>query len=392
MNELKDGLRRARRHYPPPPDAFERFTRRRERRQLVSRVTAAVVALALAVAAVGVLLFAYRGGANQTRPASQNAGTPGVNGKIAFAHMLDRVWHVYTINPDGSGETEVSTGGFAGWSPDGTKLVVDRGEQGIFVMSADGSDAVKIADAGDRPAPTARYSLDTGPAITPAFPEWSPDGRKILIAQWSNTPVVNYSRSDQKALGTSLLGIVAGSSHLFVVNADGTGKTQLTSGRVDDLAGSWSPDGTQVLFTRSAADGSGIYAMNADGTNIYQLISQPPGDPVSPPLWSPDGTQILFSQPTGYVPPGSTDGQPILGVFVANADGSNVRKLSPNHTYEDSPAWSPDGTKIVFDSGGIQIMNADGSDPVRITRSPTNPFDDFSSTSWGTSPTTTPSP
>src|SRR3989442_9042924 len=117
MNELKDGLRRARRHYPPPPDAFERFTRRRERKQLASRVGAVVFALALAVAAVGVLVVAFRAGANRTQPASQNAGTPSVNGKIAFAHIVDHVWQVYTINPDASGETEVSTGGFASWSP-----------------------------------------------------------------------------------------------------------------------------------------------------------------------------------------------------------------------------------------------------------------------------------
>lgn len=386
MNELKDGLQRARTHYSPPPDAFERFTRRRERKQLARRVGVAVVALTLAAAAVGVMVVAYRGDTNRSQPASQNVVTPVVNGKITFAHMVDHTWHLYIVNPDGSDQQEISTGSYASWSPDGTKLVVDRGEQGVFVMNADGLGAVKIADAGERPTPTSRYTLQTGPAIPPASPAWSPDGTKILIVRWANDPAVAYSKAQERALGNTLLTIVSGSSHLFVMNADGTGMTQLTSGAVADFAGSWSPDGTQIVFTRNARDESGIFVMNTDGSNVHELLATGPGDVQTPPSWSPDGSRILFTEWTGDNLADSRN-----GVYVMDADGSNVTRLSPEGAYDDAPEWSPDGTKIVFACSGICTMNADGSDRARITRRPTNPFDDFEDPSWGISPSAPPS-
>jgi Tol biopolymer transport system component len=78
---------------------------------------------------------------------------------------------------------------------------------------------------------------------------------------------------------------------------------------------------------------------------------------------SPDGTRIAFVAPDG----GHTE------IFVANADGTNVQRLTSGQLSADQPAWSPDGTRIAYrlwanySPGRIWVMNADGSNPHAVT-------------------------
>ena len=87
--------------------------------------------------------------------------------------------------------------------------------------------------------------------------------------------------------------------------------------------------------------------------------------------WSPDGTRFVFWRASG----GATD------IFSANADGSNVQRLTDDPAFDFTPAWSPDGSKIVFQSkrspAGIYTMNADGTNEVLVAAHP-----DASSPSW----------
>ena len=85
------------------------------------------------------------------------------------------------------------------------------------------------------------------------------------------------------------------------------------------------------------------------------------------PAWSPDGTKIAFESRLG----GST-----LDICVMNADGSNQTKLTNSAAEDFQPAWSPDGSKIAFESfqpetknGDIWVMNADGSNQINLTNS-----------------------
>ena len=166
---------------------------------------------------------------------------------------------------------------------------------------------------------------------------------------------------------------------IFTVNPDGSGLTQLTfTGlRVFNSEPRWSADGMKIVFVSNrvtAADADGnyeIWTMNADGSGQTQLTFTPTPVFIDGPAFSPDGSKIIFAS---NQPPSTR-----INIWVMNADGSNQKRLTTSTTADDStPVWSPDGLKIVFSRsmtglGQIWIMNAaDGSNPVDISNSPGN--------------------
>ncbi len=93
----------------------------------------------------------------------------------------------------------------------------------------------------------------------------------------------------------------------------------------------------------------------SDGSNQMQLTNNPAGDGDVEPAFSPDGAKIAFTSHRSW--------NDNTEIYVMNADGSNQIRLTSNAGHDFQPAWSPDGTKIayirVFDK--INVMNADGS-------------------------------
>jgi Tol biopolymer transport system component len=174
----------------------------------------------------------------------------------------------------------------------------------------------------------------------------------------------------QGVIGGRMEGIQLGS-----VQPDGTHREILTDGIPGTIGRSTSPDGSTILFERDpeqTPDGDyGIWTMRTDGSALTQLT---PSDGVDGgPQWSPDGTQILFTRHLGGVP-----GNPRSGIFVMNADGSDVHALSDDPQIDYASAgWSPDGARILvntYDAEGegyvLFVMNADGSGLREIYRGP----------------------
>jgi TolB protein len=135
----------------------------------------------------------------------------------------------------------------------------------------------------------------------------------------------------------------------------------------------WTPDGRRLVF-RSNRDNAStrkgdVYTMDLDGRNIVRLIASPDTDERYPTL-SPDGTRLLFTSDRGGT----------FGVYVANADGSDVRLLYDGPAQDSAPAWSPDGTKVAFETftipdvdGDVFVMDADpetADTPVAIAADP----------------------
>jgi Tol biopolymer transport system component len=127
------------------------------------------------------------------------------------------------------------------------------------------------------------------------------------------------------------------------------------------------PASERIAFVSDRDGNAEIYVMNADGGGVHRLTDNPATDTM--PAWSPDGARISFVS--------ARDGN--YEIYVMNADGSSLRRLTEDPGLDTNPTWSPDGRRIAFESdrvGGstandrdtaIFIMAADGSDLVQHT-------------------------
>ena len=251
--------------------------------------------------------------------------------------LYNRRTEIRVMDADGSNDAHLAGDGdaalFPVWSPDDTAIAFQYGEMSeIYVMESDGSSQKNVSNA---------LGLD-------AWPSWSTDGARIVFHADRD-----YVVGDVESMTDD--------PDIYVVNADGTGETRLTTAPGRDWLPLWSPDGSKIAFT-SDRDGPGeIFVMNANGSGQINLTNDP-GAADGWPAWSPDGSKIAFQS--------FRDGNG--EIYVMNADGTGLSRLTANAVFDAGPSWSPDGTKIAFESerdGNLEIyvMNADGSDQRRLT-------------------------
>jgi hypothetical protein len=145
------------------------------------------------------------------------------------------------------------------------------------------------------------------------------------------------------------------------INPDGSGEASCCGGH----GGVWSPDGRRLAYD----DGATLYTSAADGSDQHLVYDY--GDYFPGISWSPDQSRLVFA--LGCT--SSCDTKPNLPeIWVAQADGSSAGCLLCGASYDVDPVWSPDGSKIAFESNRdgnleIYVMNADGSGQTRLTNS-----------------------
>ncbi len=156
----------------------------------------------------------------------------------------------------------------------------------------------------------------------------------------------------------------SGNKEIWVMDYDGANQRQLTSLHSIALTPRWSPDGSRIAFTCYPTAGSLLSAQICIYSTLTErLVSWPRFKGTnSSPAWSPDGSKIMFMS--------SMYGNPEL--FVADADGSHVRRITHALGASTSPTWNPKtGQQVAFvsDRGGLPqlyVMDAEGGDVFKL--------------------------
>jgi len=207
-----------------------------------------------------------------------------------------------------------------------------------------------------------------------SFPAWSPDGTKIAFS------------SNQ-----------SGKYEIWTMNSDGSGRSRLTDLKSLSSMPRWSPDSSKIAFISQVTAGGGlkyveIFTMNPDGSGLEQITDSTTlagreanagerGYWNSVPAWSPDGSKILFGS--------NRDGDGITPVlYTMNPDGSDQSKLGLFSSIDGSqPDWSPATGKIVFVRGSaakvdIWVMDGQSPFPLLTAKKLTDNIDNNSSPVW----------
>ena len=347
MTDTREKLRAARDRFEPPHDVLEALHRRRERRDRVRRRTTVAVSLTLFLGLVAGLAISVRTAgrpAVEPEPTVTTAPSPkgifsSVGGWIAFEVMAARSGRSRRTVPsrrscstDGrtcGSRTGRRTGlGFSWNLTGGVALTGD-----LAVIEPDGSETTLVRFGDDDQFDGASFS---------------PDGATVVYARWA--------RGDR--------------NQLLTVASDGSGKPRLLLESRGSMLyePTYSPDGTRIAYVDGGGDHSHtIRVVNADGTDVRVLIDATgPFDAVGHIRgleWSPDGSLIAVDlRAVGDNPEG--------GIYTVRPDGTDLRLLIPG---AGNPAWSPDGSLIAYSPysadlnhdgvWGVWVANADGSDP-----------------------------
>ena len=206
--------------------------------------------------------------------------------------------------------------GYPRYSPDGTKIALERGiagnPQGIWTAAADGTGQVRVTTTGNQP-------------------NWSPDGTQLVFSDFND---------------------------LWIANADGSGTPALLLQRPGtDWHPAWSPDGQRIV-TVSDTDGEwALWLVNRDGTGARKLTRC---DPYAEPDWRPNGSEIAF---------GGTDDKIWAISPQDSGNGATLRRITIGGSRDTDPNWSPDGQRLAFTSNragsdDIWIVSAAGESPI----------------------------
>jgi Tol biopolymer transport system component len=244
-------------------------------------------------------------------------------------------------------------------------LFVALATAGVLALSHSGDDAVPADRGGQSPLVG---SPPLGPQVVAL------NGTVVRDIAGDLAPGIDVDASVRVSPDGGTIAFY-GLDGITSIGVDGTGQRVLVPG-VPDRGGdakhnlSWSPDGSKIAYSWH----EDVWVMNADGSDRQRLTHSRGGSGSYFPAWSPDGSTIAYWH-------GSSDGRdggpPDAEIYTIPAVGGEPTRLTHDDASSIEPAWSPDGTQIVYreaEPAGLVVMNADGSDPRVVTREGANPW------------------
>jgi Tol biopolymer transport system component len=253
---------------------------------------------------------------------------------------------------------------------------------GVFDPSVGGSPTF-LTTTSDFSEQTPRWSPDGTKIVYMGHPQFGEDDQRSVTDIWvmdadgqHKTQLTNTPRREEVPAWTADGRIVycgqsgdSGGWDIYLMNADGSGLTRLTDSAAFDCWPSPAPHGDKLAFTRIENGVPKLLTMKLDGTGVREVTTGYTSD------WSPAGNDLVFGRDapdSAGVPDADTD------VWMIHTDGSGLRRLT--HTpgrIEFFPSWAPDGTTVVFGglvkTGVINIFSLDpatGDEQLLLADSP----------------------
>jgi len=190
-------------------------------------------------------------------------------------------------------------------------------------------------------------------------PAYSPDGKRIAFGHF---PVgAQYPNPFVNA-------------ELYIMNADGSRVRRLTHNQFIDWDSAWSPDGRRLVFERGPAPArpndpippTDLWILDLR-TGAERNLTNSPATYESQAQWSPDGSRIIFQS--------DLQQSENIDIYTIRPNGRDLRRLTDNPAFDGGPNYSPDGRLIAFDSdrtgnSDVFVMAADGTRQTQLTHDP----------------------